>query len=92
MYDLSQFDGSRTWDSFDECGVTLDLTMLRCDNRGVLSFYDFEVPYGWLQRKLRDEFNTNYKMFRKRDSYFEDVEKIYEEAEKLDIIKSFKKV
>lgn len=93
MYDLSKFDGSRTWDSFDECGVTLDLTMLRSDNRGILSFYDFEVPYGWLQRKLRDEFNTSYKMLRRnRDNYFEITEKIYTDAEKLGVVKSFKKV
>lgn len=93
MFDLRKFDGSSILDSFDECGVTLDLTMLRSDNRGVLSFYDFEVPYGWLQRKLRDEFNTNYKMLRRnRDNYFEIAEKIYTDAEKLGIVKSFKKV
>ena len=92
MFDLNKFDGSSTWDSFDECGVTLDLTMLRSDNRGILSFYKFEVPYGWLQRKLRDEYNTNYKMFRKRETYFEDVEKIYADAEKLGVVKYFLKV
>lgn len=91
MFDFC-YDKSDVWDSYDECGVTLDLTLLRGDDRGILSFYVFEVPYGWLQRKLRDEFDTSYKMFRSRDSYFEDAEKIYADAEKLGIVKSFKKV
>ena len=89
---MFDFDMSNVWDLYDECGTTLDLTLLRSDDRGVLSFCIFEVPYGWLQRKLRNEFNTSYKMFRQKDSYFEDVEKIYADADKLGIIKSFKKV
>ena len=89
---MLNFDTHSAWDLHDESGVTLDLTLLRGNDRGILSFYVFEVPYGWLQRKLRDEFNTNYKMFRKRDSYFEDAEKIYADAEKLGIVKNFRRV
>lgn len=90
---MISFDTSNTRDEFDRCGVTLDLTLLRSDDRGVLSFYKFEVPYGWLQRKLRDEYHSRYGAdFRRRETYFEDVEKIYTDAEKLGIVKSFKKV
>lgn len=93
MFNFETFDTSSTWDSFDASGVTLDLTLLRSDNRGILSFYHFEVPYGWLQRKLRDEFNMKYGMLRRnRDDYFEITEKIYADAENLGVVKSFKKV
>ena len=78
---------------YDEGGMTLDLTMLRCNDKGILSFHVFEVPYGWLMRKLRDEYHSRYGAnFRSRETYFEDVEKIYADAEKLGIVKSCRMV
>lgn len=89
-FNVTKEEQEATWDSFDACGVTLDLTILLVDNRGVLTFYKFDVPYGWLQRKLRDEYNTKYGEFQRQDNYFDKANKIYEDAKELGIIKDFR--
>ena len=68
--------------------IDLELTMLQCDEIGILSFWEFEVPYSWLKMLLREWFDTNYKEFRHRDTYFEDAGKIYKEAKRLGIVKN----
>ena len=89
---MFDFDTSNTWDEFDRCGVTLDLDLLRSNENGVLTFYKFDVPYGWLRRKLRDEYGgVSPTYFRRMDNYFDEAEKIYAEAEKLGIVKDFRR-
>lgn len=90
---MFNFDTSGAWDEFDRCGVTHELVLLRSNANGVLTFYKFDVPYGWFRRKLSKEYgDVSPSYFRRMDDYFDEVEKIYAEAEKLGIAKDFRKV
>ena len=89
---MFDFDTSSTWDEFDRCGVTHELDLLRSNEKGVLTFYKFDVPYGWFRRKLSKEYGgVSPAYFRRMDDYFDKVEKIYAEAEKLGIVKDFRR-
>ena len=72
--------------------ATLELALLWNDENGFSRLYKFDVPDEWLQKKLKDEFNTNYEMFQKRCNYFKDVDKIYSDADSLGIVENFREV